>query len=122
MRNKSTAELLIGKWQLEVMYDQWGIDITNACIKKTQLQFFKDRKLFWTASTALDGECSVSKYHEFGNTSYSLNRGCELGFHWTSRDGRSSYEVTGQWFEVSDDLLVLRRFDGHKGVVYKRIG
>lgn len=118
---KTPEELLVGKWRLAVIYDHLGADVTTACDRNTQIQFFADKKMSWTESTVQNGNCQAYVYDDFGNTTYRINQAGKLSFHWVSTDGKSTHNFSEQTFEVNGTTLTVKLFDGHKGVVYKRI-
>ena len=118
--NKTPGELIVGKWQLEKIYDLNGNDASDECTEMNIMEFFADNSMEWFSYAKHAGDCAEYFYHLDNTVTYRIV-GNSLIFHFESLDGTSENELTHPDFEVSETQLIIRLTTEHRGAVYKRI-
>lgn len=119
-QNKTVNELIVGKWQLEKIYDLNGNDVSDECTEMNIMEFFPDNTMEWFSYEKHAGNCAEYFYHLSNNVTYNI-AGNSLVIHIKSLDGTAENELEYPDFDVSETQLIIRVATEHKGAFYKRI-
>jgi len=118
--NKTPGELIVGKWQLEKIYDLNGNDASDECTEMNIMEFFPDNTMEWFSYENYAGNCAEYFYHLYNTVTYRIV-GNSLVIHLESLDGTAENELSYPDFEVSETQLIIRITSDHRGAIYKRI-
>lgn len=114
---KTKAELLMGKWQVEKIHDLQNEDSTDECTKKTTFEFLANNVMRWTEWSVRDGVCSPLSYHEGGSVTYHIEND-RMTIRMVSADGHATFDKLA--FNVSESSFSIHLFEGHKGLFFKK--
>ncbi|TJZ63379.1 hypothetical protein FAZ15_03610 [Sphingobacterium olei] len=117
-REKTKAELLVGKWQIEKMYNLQNEDDTDDCTNKTTFEFLANNDMRWSEWFVGTEKCSELAYHEHSSVKYQVENGL-ITIRIVTDDGKASFDDLS--FDVSEESFTLYFFEGHKGLLFKRI-